>query len=276
MRWRRRRREPADDLDRELAELRRYDGAALDGLRLVRKRLGLGIADGFERLRQHPSWSDIVLRHELDDRAEEFVLQTATVGGMVVLKEYCHDESAFDPPAEDEYRWFEYEIDVDGRIYEVRNYLDDDEASITRREAIVRDEDAQRIARFLITHEGVRRVTRMSRKTGGYTRIVALGPGWSGLDPLILLVLRNGPVRLRDLRAAVKEVDSVAPDEREVEGSLGRLRGRGLVREDGERLELTDDGRAMLEGAAGDRFWDEWTRLHEALEQLPLPEVSGD
>ena len=135
MRWRRRRREPAEDLDRELAELRRYDGAAIDGLRLVRKRLGLGIEDGFERLRQHPSWSDIVLRHELDDRAEEFVLQTATVGGMVVLKEYCHDESAFDPPAEDEYRWFEYEIDVDGRIYEVRNYLDDDEASITRREA---------------------------------------------------------------------------------------------------------------------------------------------
>jgi hypothetical protein len=178
----RRKREPAEDLDRELADLRRYDGSALDALRLVRKRLGLGIDDGFARLRQHPSWSDAALRHELDDRRDEYVLQTATLGGMVVLKEYVHDESAFDPPEQDDYEFFEYEIDVDGRVYEARRYCGDDEASVERSEAIVRDEDAERIARFLVEHEGVVRVTRLSRETGAYTRVVEPGPGSPGSD----------------------------------------------------------------------------------------------
>jgi hypothetical protein len=269
--WRRRKRGPIEDLDRELAELRRFDGTALDALRLVRRSLGLGIEDGFERLRRHPAWADVELRLELDDRRDEYVLQTTAVGGMVVLKEYCHDESAFDPPEQDDYEFFEYEIDVDGRVYEVRRYCYEDEASVQRSEAIVRDGDALRIARFLVEHEGVRRVTRLSKRTGAYTRIVALGPGWSGLDALILLVLRDGPVRLRDLGSAVKEVDSVAPDKREVEVSLGRLRGAQLVRDEGDTLTLTDDGRALVTASAGEQFWDEWIRLADALKELPLP-----
>jgi hypothetical protein len=270
--WRRRKRTPAEDIDRQLEDLREHEDKALDAFRLVRKRLGLGIDDAVERVRQHPSWGDVELRHELDDREDELVLQTATVDGMVVLKAYCHDESAFDPPEQDEYRWFQYEIDVDGRIYEVRNYVDDDEASISRREATVRDDDAARIARFLIEHEGVRRVTRYNRRSGIYDHIVALGPGWSGLDPLILLVLRDGPLRPRDLPAAVKEVNAVAPDELEVAASLRRLGGARLVRHDGDRLALDDDGRRLVAAASGDRFWDEWERLNAAVERLPLPD----
>ena len=179
MSWWRRERGPAEDLDRELTELRRDDGSALGALRLVRKRLELGIEDGFERLREHPRWSDVALRHGLDDRHDELVLQTATVDGLVVLKEYVHDESSFDPPGQDDYEYFEYELDVDGRVYEARRYCDDDGASIERSEAIVRDEDAERIARFLVEREGVGRVTRLSRETGAYTRVVEPGPSAS-------------------------------------------------------------------------------------------------
>lgn len=272
MSWWRRKRRPAEDLDRELEELRRHDGRALDALQLVRKRLGVGIEDAFERVRQHPSWSDVELRRELGDRRDQLVLQTATVDGMVVLKAYCHDESAFDPPEQDDYRWFQYEIDVDGRTYEARNDVDDDEASISRWEAIVRDEDAARIARFLIEHEGVRRVTRMSKETGAYTRVVALGTGWSGLDAMILLILRDGPTRAGDLRSAVKKVDAVAPDALEVDSSRRRLVAAALVRDDGDALSLTDEGRALVAAAAGEQFWGEWMQLYDALKQRPLPE----
>jgi hypothetical protein len=117
--WRRRKRGPTEDLDRELTDLRRDDGSALGALRLVRKRLRVGIEDGFQRLREHPRWSGVALRHGLDDRRDELVLQTATVDGLVVLKEYVHDESAFDPPGQDDYEYFEYELDVDGRVYEL-------------------------------------------------------------------------------------------------------------------------------------------------------------
>ncbi|HSC93212.1 MAG TPA: hypothetical protein VLB86_16285 [Gaiellaceae bacterium] len=273
--WRRRKREPADGLDRELRDYREADATALAALRLVQKRLGLGLEDAFARLREHPAWRDASLVHELSDRRVERVVQAASWGGMVVLKEYCHDESAFDPPEQDDYEFFEYELELGGRVYEARRYVDEDEASIRRSEAIVRGADAEAIARFLIEREGVRRVTRLSRRTGAYTRIVALGPGWSGLDALVLLVLRDGPVRLRDLRSTVKAVNSVAPDEREVAASRRRLRGAGLVNDDGDRLELTDESRRLLADAAGDRFWDEWWRLKTELERLPLPEA-GD
>jgi len=270
--WRRRKRTSAEHIDRELEELHGRDGRALDALQLVRKRLGVGIEDAFERVRQHPSWSDVELRRELGDRRDQLVLQTATVDGMVVLKAYCHDESAFDPPEQDDYRWFQYEIDVDGRSYEVRNYVDDDEASISRWEAVVRDEDAERIARSLIEHEGVRRVTRLSKKTGAYTRVVALGPGWSGLDATILLIVRDGPTRAGDLRSAVKKVDDVGPDALEVDSSRRRLVAAALVRDDGDALSLTDDGRALVAAAAGEQFWGEWMQLYDALKQRPLPQ----
>jgi hypothetical protein len=270
--WRRRRRTPDQGLDRDLEELRAHEDRALDALRLVRERLGLGIDDAFERVRRHPSWSDVTLRRELDDRQDQLVLQTATVDGLVVLKAYCHDESSFDPPEQDDYRWFQYEVDVDGRVYEVRNYVDDDEASISRWVGGVRDEDAARIARFLIEHEGVRRVTRISTKTGGYTRVVALGPGWSGLDALILLVLRDGPVLLRDLGSTVEKLDSVAPDPQEVESSRTRLGAAGLAHDDGDALRLSDEGRALVGTVAGGQFWGEWLQLEETLRRLPLPE----
>jgi hypothetical protein len=272
--WRRRKRTP-EELDRELDDLRKYDGGLLDALQLVRKRLGLGIDDAFERVRQHASWSDAELRHELDDRQETYVLQTATVDGMVVLKEFCHDESAFDPPQQDDYQWFEYEIDVDGRIYDVRRYVYEDDASITRSEAIVRDGDARRIARFLIEHEGVRRVNRLSWKTRAYTRIVDLGDGWSLDDTGFLLALRNGPVRVRDVRSAMTEDDDIPPHEREIASSRRRLAAAGLVADDGESLALTDQGRRMVDeasvGGPGGAYGHEWMRLWEALRTLPLP-----
>ena len=270
MRWRRRKRESIEDLDGELAEYRREDDRALDALQLVRKRLGLGIEDGFERLRRHPSWRDVELRGELGDVRNELVLQSTTVDGMVVLKAYCHDESAFDPPEQDDYRWFQYEIRVDGRIYEVRNYVDDDEASISRREATVQDEDAARIARFLIEHEGVRLVTRLSERTGAYTRIVDLGDGWSLHDTSFLLALRSGPVRAADLRPAMTEDDDVPPDEREIVSSRRRLAAAGLVVDDGEFLALTDEGRRIVDDASGGTH-GQWMGLWETLQTLPLP-----
>lgn len=269
-RWRRRRPEPADDLDEELADYREADATALAAVRLVQKRLGLGLEEAFERLREHPAWGDASLVHELSDRREERVVQTATVGGMVVLKEYCHDESAFDPPEQDEYEFFEYEFELGGRVYEARRYADEDEASVGRLGHLPAGA-ATAIARFLIEREGVRRVNRFNLRRGTFDRIVALGPGWSGLDALILLVLRDGAVRSRDLRSAVKAVDDVAPDEREVALSRRRLRGAGLVDDDGDRLELTDEGRRLLADETGDRFWDEWWRLKTELERLPLP-----
>lgn len=262
-----------DDLDRELTNY--ADAAVLTALRLVRERLGLGVEEAFDRLREHPAWRDVTLVHELSDRCEERVVQTIAEDDMVVLKEYVHDQSHSDPPEEDDYRFFEYEFELGDRVREARSYLEDDEDMIGPPDAVVRDADAERIARFLIAREGVRRVTRFDRRTGAYSRIVALGPGWSGLDPLILLVLRDGPVRARDLRAAVKVVDAVAPDKLEVAASLGRLRGKGLVQDDRDRLTLTRDGRRMLAEPAGGSFWDEWDRLGTALEALPL-EVAPD
>jgi ribosomal protein S19E (S16A) len=71
----------------------------------------------------------------------------------------------------------------------------------------------------------------------------------------------------------LKAVDSVAPDPLVVASSLRRLRGSGLVEDDGDQLALTDEGRRMLDAAAGGNFWDEWERLRAALERLPLPET---
>jgi hypothetical protein len=268
--WLRHRRRPVVDLDRELTNYR--DAAVLRALRLVRKRLRLGVEEAFDRLREHPAWRDVTLVHELSDRCEERVVQTVVEGDMVVLKEYVHDRSAFDPPEEDDYRFFEYEFELGDRVYEARSYVDEDEATIGRSEGIVRDADAERIAQFLIAREAVRRVTRFDRRTGTYSRIVALGPGWSGLDALILLVLRNGPVRVRDLRSAVKAVNAVAPDKLEIASSLGRLRGRRLVQDDRDQLTLTEAGRRMLAVASGARFWDEYELLRTAVEALPLPD----
>lgn len=78
---------------------------------------------------------------------------------MVVLKEYCHDESAFHPPEQDKYEFFEYEFELGGRVYDARRYADEDEASV-RRLGPLRAGAAAAIARFLIEREGVRRVNR--------------------------------------------------------------------------------------------------------------------
>lgn len=68
-------------------------------------------------------------------------------------------------------------------------------------------------------------------------------------------------------------MDAVTPDELELGSSLGRLRGSGLVRDDGDRLVLTGEGRSLVKAAAGDWSWDEWHRLRSELDALPLPHV---
>lgn len=74
--WSRRRRRSASagELDRKLAECREADATALAAVRLVQERLGLGLEEAFERLREHPAWGDARLVHELSDRREERVV----------------------------------------------------------------------------------------------------------------------------------------------------------------------------------------------------------
>jgi len=261
-------------LERELTELEEGDVPAIAALRLVRDRLSLGLDEGFERLRRHPSWSHLVLRHGLDERPEEGVVQVVVDDGLVVFKEYRHDRSAFDPPDQDDYRFFEYEFELEGRVYDGRRYLGEDNATIGRALRRMPRGDATRIARFLIDRDGVRRVDRFSIAFGIYNRIVAIGPGWSDLDPLILLALRDGPLSQRALRSKLKELDAVAPRRRELGGSLRRLRAAHLLGGD-DAFALTPEAERLLaETSASDgTVWEAYMRLDSALRQRPLPDL---
>jgi hypothetical protein len=93
-----------------------------------------------------------------------------------VDKEYVFEPSAFDPPEQDQYEYWVYSFDVDGRDYTVRRYCDEpEEAHIL---STVRNADAQAlgdartIARFLIEEEGVRRVNRYNTRSGVFDRRV--------------------------------------------------------------------------------------------------------
>jgi hypothetical protein len=91
-------------------------------------------------------------------------------------KEYVFEPSAFDPPEQDQYEYWVYTFEIEGRDYSVRRYCDTPhEAHIlsTVRNA---DEqalgDAAAIARFLLEEEGVRRVHRYNTRTGTFDRLV--------------------------------------------------------------------------------------------------------
>jgi hypothetical protein len=94
----------------------------------------------------------------------------------LVKKEYRFDESSFDPPEQDEYRYWLYTFEVSGRTYFVRRYCDEaDEAHILSN---VRNDDEQAladagdVARYLVDLEGVRRVNRYNTATGLFNRPV--------------------------------------------------------------------------------------------------------
>jgi hypothetical protein len=96
---------------------------------------------------------------------------------VALLEKTLHfDPSTSDPPEQDEYEYWMYRFDVDGRIYDVRRYTDfPTEAHFlsTIRNA---DEqallDAASIARYLVDHEGVSTVNRHNTATGVFDRRV--------------------------------------------------------------------------------------------------------
>jgi hypothetical protein len=100
-----------------------------------------------------------------------------SVHGVNVAKRHVFEPSAFDPPDQDQYEYWAYTFDVDGREYDVRRYCDDaDEATILSNVRNADSQalgDAQRIAGYLIEHEGVLRVYRYDTRTGVFGRLVA-------------------------------------------------------------------------------------------------------
>jgi hypothetical protein len=99
--------------------------------------------------------------------------------GVNVEKRYVF-EPALGPEDQDQYEYWAYSFDVDGRVYDVRRYCDDaDEATILSDVRNADEQalaDAERIARYLIEHDGVLRVYRYDTRTGVFGRLVASAP----------------------------------------------------------------------------------------------------
>jgi hypothetical protein len=95
---------------------------------------------------------------------------------LTVTKQHVFEPSAFDPPEQDQYEYWAYEFNVEGREYAVRRYTEDPhEATILTN---VRNADEQAladvaaIARYLIESEDVTTVFRYDTKTGVFSRKV--------------------------------------------------------------------------------------------------------
>ena len=93
-----------------------------------------------------------------------------------VRRRYVFDPSMFDPPDQDEYAYCIYTFEIEGRVYDVRRYLDDPEEAHILSNVRNADEqalaDARLIARHLVDEEGVRVVHRYNTKTGVFDRRV--------------------------------------------------------------------------------------------------------
>jgi len=103
--------------------------------------------------------------------------QWVVVERLTVTKRYVFEPSAFDPPDQDQYEYWIYEFQVEGREYVVRRYADEpDQATIVSNVRNADEQalaDAAEIARYLIDREGVSAVFRYDTKSGGFGRKVA-------------------------------------------------------------------------------------------------------
>ncbi len=93
-----------------------------------------------------------------------------------VEKQYVFEPSTFDPPEQDQYEFWAYTFEVDGRRYEVRRYCSfPEEATIL---STIRNSDdraladAALIARYLVDEEGVETVNRHNTASGLFDRRV--------------------------------------------------------------------------------------------------------
>jgi hypothetical protein len=95
---------------------------------------------------------------------------------LTVTKRHVFEPSAFDPPDQDQYEYWIYEFQVEGREYVVRRYTDEPDRATILSNVRNADEqalaDAVQIARYLIEREGVATVFRYDTKTGVFGRKV--------------------------------------------------------------------------------------------------------
>jgi len=95
---------------------------------------------------------------------------------LTVTKRHVFEPSAVDPPDHDQYEYWLYEFQVEGREYAVRRYTDEpDQATILSNVGNADEQalaDAADIARYLIDQEGVATVSRYDAKTGVFGRKV--------------------------------------------------------------------------------------------------------
>ena len=110
------------------------------------------------------------------ERDERLTWASREIGPVTAEKRYVFEPSAFDPPEQDQYEYWEYDVSVEGRPYYVRRYCNEPEQATildTIRQTDARAQaDAAAIARFLVENEGVHDVYRYNTKTGVFDRRV--------------------------------------------------------------------------------------------------------